>query len=305
MDNISQTAIKAACYRAYHSISDQPKIFDDFLARQLIGEDQYAAFKDQNIGGFKMAAPDFAASFPNDEALLAFMMQAMAAPSLTLSRARYAEDRLEMALKDGVKQYVIVGAGLDTFAWRRPDLVDSLAVFEIDHPKTQSYKLDRLKEFDWKRPENLHFIEADLTSDRLADILADSNYEPAHPTFFSWLGVSYYLPRTAVFDTLKAIADLAVPGSQIVFDFLDSEAFIPEKAAERVKALLTMAQGVGESINMGFDSQSIAHELSFLGLTISEHLWPQEIQQRYFLNRNDNYYACEQAHLIRVVVGKV
>lgn len=303
MDNISQTAIKAACYRAYHSACDQPKIFDDFLARQLIGEHEFALFKAQNIEGFKTAAPDFAASFSNDEALLAFMMQAMAPPALTLSRACYAEERLEMALKAGVKQYVIIGAGMDTFAWRRPDLLDSLDIFEVDHCKTQTYKLKRLTELGWKRPEKLHFIQADLTVDRLADILKDLNYDPAHPSFFSWLGLSYYLPREVVFDMLKAITDIAVPGSQIVFDFLDSEAFIPGKAAERVNALLMMAQGVGESMNMGFDPNSIAEEFSEIGLKIEEHLGSHEVQQRYFLNRNDNYYACEQAHLICAVVG--
>lgn len=305
MDNISQTAIKAACYRAYHSLCDQPKIFDDFLALQLIGEHEYELFKAQNIQGFKTAAPDFAATLPNDEALLAFMMQAMAAPALTLSRARYAEDRLEMVLKAGVKQYVILGAGLDTFAWRRPDLMDSLEIFEVDHPQTQYYKLERLTKLNWKLPENLHLIRADLTSDRLADLLQNFNFDPTQPSYFSMLGISYYLPRQAVIDMLRAIAGIAVPCSQIVFDFLDSEAFIPGKAAERIKALLIMAQGVGESMNMGFDTNSITEELSEIGLKIEELLGTHEVQQRYFLNRNDNYCACEQAHLISAVVGKV
>lgn len=305
MDNISQTAIKAACYRAYHSSSDQLKVFDDYLAQQLIGEEEYAAFKTQNIAGFKAAVPEMAASFPDDQAILAFMMQAMAAPALTLSRARYAEDSLELALKAGVKQYVILGAGLDTFAWRRPELLDRLEVFEVDHPSTQIYKQNRLSEIGWQQPEKLHFIQADFVSDQLAYILQDTAYDPGKPSFFSWLGVSYYLPHEAVFGMLKDIAGVASPGSQIVFDYLDSEAFILDKAAERVKALLFMAQGVGETMNMGFVPSSITKELAEIGLEVVDHFGPYDIQQRYFLNRSDNYYACEQAHLVSAVVGKV
>lgn len=303
VDNFSQTAIKAACYRAYHWICDHPKIFDDCLAWQLAGEEEYASFKEQNIAGFKAAAPEFAASFPNNEAILAFIMQAMAAPALTLSRARYAENRLELALKAGVQQYVILGAGLDTFAWRQSDMPGKLQVFEVDHPSTQTFKQNRLAELGWHQPQQLHFIPADFATDQLATILQNSAYDPDKPSFFSWLGVTYYLPREAVFSTLKDIAGFASPGSQIVFDYLDSMAFIPDKAAERVKMMLMMAQGVGETMNMGFIPESIAEELNGIGFKVVEHLHPSDIQKRYFHNRNDNYHACEQAHLVSAMVG--
>ncbi len=124
-NQVSDTAIKTACWRAYHSQSDNPKIFNDFLAYDLVGEAEFESFKTMYVSIFKtFAPPDFVSSFSDDAAILKFMMQSLAAPALTLSRARYAEDKLFDALRQGVGQYVILGAGLDTFAFRYSEVME-------------------------------------------------------------------------------------------------------------------------------------------------------------------------------------
>ncbi|HWP95321.1 MAG TPA: class I SAM-dependent methyltransferase, partial [Syntrophomonadaceae bacterium] len=102
----SETALRTACYRAYHVLHDEPKIFDDFLASSLLTGEELTSHEEQMVAVFKSSVPEFAANFPDDSALLSFMMQAMAAPAITFSRACYAEDRLEEALGSGVEQYV-------------------------------------------------------------------------------------------------------------------------------------------------------------------------------------------------------
>jgi hypothetical protein len=142
-----------------------------------------------------------------------------------LARARYVEDSLFEALAHGAHQYVIIGAGLETLAFRRPDLQDQLQVIEIDHPATQAFKRARLANAGLVAPSNLYFAAADLERERLAKALDRTPYDPAAPTFFAWPGVTAYLTRQAIFETLRSIADLAAPGSRLVFDYLEPAAF--------------------------------------------------------------------------------
>ncbi|PKM78135.1 MAG: SAM-dependent methyltransferase [Firmicutes bacterium HGW-Firmicutes-15] len=300
--NFSQTALKTACYRAYHAGCDNPKIFDDFLAYDFVGEMEFASFRSQMLTGFKTAAPELAASFPDEAAILAFMMQAMAPPALTVSRARYAEDTLMESLKYGVQQYVILGAGMDTFAFRRPELMENLQVFEVDHPATQEFNRLRLNQLGWECPSQLHFVPIDFTKESVATVLKRSMYNPNSLSFFNWLGVTYYLPRDVVFATLQTIAEASPPGSRIVFDFLDSDLLIPEKAAPRAQQILLLGEQIGEPIKAVFDPAALTNDLAGAGFRLVENLSPPEIQEHYFNGRSDNYYACENAHFACAVV---
>lgn len=298
----SRTAIAAACYRAYHAQYDNPKIFDDTLALQLISETEFSSFQAQMLGGFRASAPEFASSFPDDASTMAFMMQAMATPALIFSRSRYTEDKLGEAVHEGVKQYIILGAGMDSFAFREPELMNHISVFELDLPATQAFKRRRLNELGWKEPANLQYVEADFTKETAAGILQRSVYDPKLPSFFNWLGVTYYLPKEAVYTTLQSVAGVAPPGSMIVFDYLDSDILIPEKSSPRSQQILMLAEQVGEPIKAVFDPASLGQDLAGIGLYLAENLGPAEIQARYFADRSDGYYACENAHLACVVV---
>ena len=152
-------------------------------------------------------------------------------PSSLAGRAD-AEDLLEEAVRQQeVKQYVILGAGLDTFAWRRPDLLARLQVFEIDHPATQADKRQRLQAISRENPRQLHFLPVDFSQEDLAAALKRSAFDPQAPSFFSWLGVTYYLTRDAVCATWRAIAEVAPAGSVVIFDYLDTDAFVPGRVA--------------------------------------------------------------------------
>jgi methyltransferase (TIGR00027 family) len=298
----SITALITAYTRGYHAANDSPKIFDDFLAHHLLSREELGSVENWLMSSLRRFNPASAASFPDRRSAFAWIMQAGAAPSIVLARARYAEECLEERIRQGVAQYVILGAGMDSFAFRRRDLLEKLRVFEVDHPATQCCKRRRLAELGWELPEGLQFIPVDFTRQSLASALMRSSYVAQAPTFFSWLGVTYYLPRAAVFATLRDVAQAAPAGSRLVFDYLDADAFIPRKAAPRVLRMLRSVQEIGEPMLAGLDPLTLGAELAPLGLRLDEELSPWDIQQRYFMGRTDHYRACEHAHFALAAV---
>jgi methyltransferase (TIGR00027 family) len=301
---VSTTAMGTAFMRAFHAAHDHPKIFDDFLAQFMISAEEYQEREARYLKAFQKYYPDEAAVTPDPQRGLALWMQHLGAPAIVLSRASYNEDKLEEAVRGGgVKQYVILGAGMDTFAFRRPDLVEQLTVFEVDQPDTQAHKRQCLARLGREHPEQLHFIPVDFSRENLGAALKGSSYDPQALSFFSWLGVTYYLSREALLDTFKAVAEVAAPGSSITFDYLDAEAFDPEKAAKRVKILMEMVERVGEPMISGFEPSKLAEDLADAGLRLVEDLGPADIQARFFAGRADRYQASEHAHFAWAVVA--
>lgn len=291
----SITALVTAFSRAYHAAHDSPKIFNDPLAGRMFAEDE-RRFLEQALSGLvKMVNPELAASGPDQATALACVMQNQNGP-ITLSRSRYAEDSLEQAVRRGVRQYVILGAGLDTFAFRRPDLLKRLDVFEVDLPDTQKSKCQRLARLGSGFPQQLHFVSVDFTTDMLDRSLWRSSYDPRQPGFFSWLGGTCYLTREVVFATLRAIARVAAAGSCVVFDYMDLDAFDVQRASKRMRVMQAIASQAGEPMQTGFMPRELPRELQMLGLDLREDLGPAEIEQRYFRNRRDGYHAFEHVH---------
>jgi methyltransferase (TIGR00027 family) len=298
----SKTALGTAFMRAYHAAHDHPKIFDDYLAQQMITEEEYRESEERHLKAFQKFDPHRAALYDDRRRALAIWMQSAGAPAIVLGRAHYAEGTLEEAVRAGVRQYVILGAGMDTFAFRRRDLLERLTVFEVDHPNTQAEKRQRLLNVSQEHPEQLHFIPVDFSREDLATALRRSNYDPETPTFFSWLGVTYYLTREALFSTFSAVAASAPPGSAIIFDYLDTEAFVPERVARRVNIMIEIVKRVGEPMITGFDPSTLADDLDRVGFRLIEDLGPSDIQERFFAGRADGYHACEQAHFAWAMV---
>lgn len=298
----SFTALSSAFARAYHATHDSPRIFDDPLAEQLIAPEELQVFERNLAEALGFFDPEAAAARPDPQTALARVMQTMVGP-ITLSRARYAEDLLEAAIQQGVQQYVILGAGLDTFAFRRLDLLDRLNVLEVDHPATQADKQRRIARAGWSTPERLHFVPIDFARGDLPSALWHSSLDPGAPIFFSWLGVTYYLPREVLFNTLRSLASLAPRGSLIVFDYLDGEAFVPGKASRRVQLMQIAAERGGEPMQTGIDPSSLPLALAGVGLTLREHLGPEQIQARYFAHRHDGYRAFEHVHFAAAAVA--
>ena len=309
-DQASFTAMLVAYMRAYHAMHDTPKIFDDFLAYRLIPEDKRALIE-QYLSGWNEQLNDTEhAKLRSDHTTSSSLMQVINNiineqkwAAQLFSRSRYAEDTLEKAIKQGVKQYVILGAGMDTFAFRQPEMMKKLEVFEVDHPATQEFKLHRLAELEWKHPAKLHFIPIDFTKESLVTALtSSSSYDPKVKTFFNWLGVTYFLTRDEVFTTLRSITEIAPAGSIVVLDYLDIDAFIPEKSSPQIQKSLEYLRKIGEPMITGFNPSTLAEELASLGFSLQENLSPADIEERYFKGRTDGYHAYEYAHFACAVV---
>lgn len=292
-NQVSLTAIMTAYLRAYHAMNDTPKIFDDFLAIHLIPEERRALIE-QGFSKALQAQVSESGLDSSDPKSLRPLLQAMGLPHV-LSRSRYAEDHLDLAVKQGVEQYVILGAGMDTFAFRRPDLLRQIQVFEVDHPATQAFKRQRLAELAWEIPSHLHFVPVDFTKESLADALKRTSYDVQAKSFFSWLGVTMYLTREEVLATLRAIAEISSAGSMVVFDY-----FVPEENA--LKEMQEDLRKIGEPIKTAFDPATLASELEGLGLRLHENASPSAIQERYFQNRTDGYHASHHVRFAWAVV---
>jgi methyltransferase (TIGR00027 family) len=196
-------------------------------------------------------------------------------------RGRFAEDRLEWARQRGVEQYVILGAGLDTFALRYVNDLGKLVVFEVDDPPMQAWKRRRIAELGLSVPESLRFIPCDFETMSIGDALEHDLFLPRSPAFVSWLGVTQYLTKDAIAQTLQWASTLAF-GSEIVFTFV-----LPTEEAR------TWAQNALEGVRFEtfFTSDEITSLVNEVGLTVAELLTTDEANRRYFANRSDDLRA--------------
>ncbi len=299
-NQVSITALITAFSRGYHATYDSPKIFDDFLASQLFSPEEHIFFRKQIAALLPIIDSKTAAANPDEETALRLVMQINNGP-ITLSRSRFTEDCLEQSIASGLDQYVILGAGLDTFVVRHPELVDKLQVFEVDHPAMQTEKLTRLHRISPEIPANLHMIPVDFSRDDLEKALIQSGYRLEKPGFFSWLGVTYYLDRSAIQSTMQTLANIAVSGCELVFDYKNEEAFQPEKNPSSSEIIQTITRRSGEPMKTGFNPARLEEELMQYGFQTIENLSPQEIESRYFANRNDLYHAAEHVHIIHAI----
>jgi methyltransferase (TIGR00027 family) len=240
----SITAIGSAMLRAAHLLwDDTPKIFEDTFALRLSGCDSEPALRAQ----FDRLDAEFARNVGPGFTLS--LRRHATAPILT--RSRYVEDELDQAIQRGVSQYVILGAGLDSFAYRRLDLVKVLRAFELDHPATQAWKRTRLQEAGIELPPNLSLIAVDFEKQSLMDGLRISGYRTDAPGFFSWLGVTMYLTQDAIFSTLRTIAALA-PGTEIIFEYNVSKELVDGKTRKILAVVMAAGAARGEPLRSFF-----------------------------------------------------
>jgi len=251
--------------RAAHQLLDRPLVLEDPIALPILGPD--AA---ERVKAGESRARRFAS-----RASRAFMV----------ARSRYAEDELARAIGRGATQYVILGAGLDTFAYRNPHPA-ALRVFEVDFPATQEWKRARLAAAGIAAPESLTFAPVDFETQSLADGLAAAGFDRGKISFFSWLGVTMYLTREAMRTTLSFIASLPA-GSGVVFDYAvprDKLNWFGRFVFDRMSARVAAA---GEPFRLFFEPQALEAELKELGFGAVEDVGAPELNARYFANRSD------------------
>jgi methyltransferase (TIGR00027 family) len=261
-----------AYLRAHHARNGRPRIFDDFLAARLVSAAERASIERRAIDALRRSRPGPGSARGPRRALLRDALNARGAQAEIVARARFTEDRLLQAVRSGVSQYVILGAGLDTFALRRPDLADRLAVFELDLPAFQAAKKARLAAAGLPSPANLHFVAAHFERESLADVLLRSAYRTDRKTFFSCLGVTFYLSRRAVLDLLRSVGLAAPAGSRLAFDYLDLDAFDPDKASKQIGEIMRVVGEAGEPMRCGLDPRRLPAQLRGLGLRVVEHV---------------------------------
>ena len=262
--------------RAFHAENEEHPVFADHLAKSLMTEEEYAAVQGYILGGAQFFEPELDPAEQTPKALLRKLINTHIAPS-PLCRAAYAEKALKTAVLTGTKQYVILGAGMDTFAFREPAFLSKYRVFEVDHPLTQADKLERITRAGWTAPNNLTFVPMDFTKDSLAERLIAAGFDPSVKSFFSWLGVTYYLSAEAIDTMLSALSSLCADGSTLVFDYPDENFFnAPEK---RVQNTMMMAKAGGEPMQSAFSYSELEKLLETHGFLIYELLTPDDIQR--------------------------
>ncbi len=189
-----------------------------------------------------------------------------------LLRARYTEDRLIERMAQGVRQYVILGAGWDSFVLRRPELVTQLQVFEVDHPATQRSKRARLDRLGIRLPANVHFVPVDFERQALDAALLTAGFDPTQATLVSWLGVTYYLTPAALAQTLGLLAACCEAELDVIFDYLDARYFVHRQAQRRAFGLKLGLRMGGERFLSGFDPAQLASMLAPLGYQVIEQV---------------------------------
>lgn len=259
----SRTALGVAIRRASHQLYDSPPlVLNDPIAVPILGE------------RYRPALEEAAASL--DERF------SVSLRAWLVARSRLAEDNLAQAVGNGVRQYVLLGAGLDTFAHRNPH--SDLQVFEVDHPATQQWKRELILSNGLPEPSCLHYVPVDFEHQDLAQQLAIGGLDFAAPTVFAWLGVVMYLTRPAFRKTIDLIGRFP-EGSGVIFDYALPRHALAQHELETRDALSARVQSIGEPFQLFFTPEEMKMELAQFQRV--EDLDARELNARYFANRKD------------------
>jgi methyltransferase (TIGR00027 family) len=275
----SRTALVTSLMRALHSRRDPSPLIDDPWGDRLVPKSERDGFSERLLARMDPQARAADRRTP-DAALDDFFLANTAYPGIVI-RSRYTEDALREAMNKGIRQYVLIGAGFDSFALRRPPFSEALEIFEIDHPATQTLKIHRIRECGVALPPSVHFMAADLSSENLSAVLARSSFRGNEPAFFSWLGVAVYLTREANLATLRAVATCGAPGSELVFTYVDQAEFAPGGSTSPHNSNAQAVAGMGEPYVSGFNPREIASDLDQVGLELVEDLDGKRMSERY------------------------
>ena len=270
------TALRVATLRAVHQLLDNPPVFVDPLALPILGAAEAEGLRRDPA--------------PYDTPLLRGLRTSVAV------RSRLAEEEWAQARRRGVRQYVILGAGLDTCAYRQESGAGE-RIFEVDLPATQAWKRQRLRAAGLAEPSWLTYVPIDFEGEALAVVLARAGFDRQQPAFFSWLGVTMYLAEAAILATLGFIASLP-PGSGVVFDYAVSPAFLAPREQKALAALSARAAAGGEPWKTYFAPGELAARLTTLGFTAVEELGPQQLNARYLDGRSDGLRKSGVSHLL-------
>ena len=276
----SDTAQGVAVLRAVHQLIDEPpKILDDPVIVRILGEATRARIQDHPENY----------QIPHRRALRAQV----------LIRSRFSEDRLADAVMRGVRQFVILGAGMDTFAYRQPNWSRDLQIFEVDHPASQREKRRRLDASGISIQANLEFVEIDFERDSIHSALERSRFNFNQPAYFSCLGVLMYLTVTAIDAIFRFVASMP-PSSEIVFSFANKR--LESDLSDRPSIIERNAEAKGEPWLTKFDPAQLEDKLRSLGFAEILFLTPEMIAERYIPNPKNGLPIPKHSNIVSAKV---
>ncbi|MBN1639723.1 MAG: SAM-dependent methyltransferase [Anaerolineae bacterium] len=266
----SATAQFAAAHRAYHLMHDRPTILEDTAARWLLGPPLSVVMRIAPLR-WLFWRPLYAKVRPIN--------------AFVVVRSRYVEDVLAQSISDGCRQYVILGAGLDSWALRHEE--SDVTVFELDHPATQQYKRDRIESYLGALPSQLVLVPVDLECEAIDDVLPRHGFDPAAQAVVSWLGTICYLTRGAIEETFTSLARVCARGSRIAFDYFQPKSTMSPSDLQLFEVLDAGGTRRGEPMRTLFDEDDVAELLVGTGFRVVEDLSASAIRRRYFDRRSD------------------
>jgi len=276
---VSAIGTAAAC--AVHQLyDDPPKVLDDPVTPVLLEAAEPGAIERA------MQGPS-----PRDQPLT----------RTHVVRQRFAEDELAATVRRGIAQYVLLGAGADTFAYRQPPYATDLTVFEVDHPASQAWKRRALDAAGITPPPNLRWAPIDFERQALLAGLTAAGFDPARPACFSWLGVTMFLTRPAVEATLRLVAGLPAP-TTIVFSFILSDDALPPEEAERKHTVIARFERGDEPWLTDFHPDALRDTLHGLGFRDVFLLTPEKVGARYLTGRRDGMRSRPVEQVYRATV---
>ena len=281
----SRTAEAAAAFRASHFLYAQPWVFKDPYALALTSRGWRAVLSSRPSNWLV-----FSGALRKLKPLVAQV----------LGRSRFAEDALASAMDRGINQYVIVGAGLDSYALRCPDRTGQLRIFEVDHPDTQRAKRQRLGSLGITLPAHLEFVAIDFELQELSEAMKGSSHQRDTPAFYSWLGTTHYLTPQATLATLGSIARCAAPGSEVVLDYSVPRGLIDPDKLRDLLWVEKLARRMGEPLIGNLDPAQLHAAVAQLGYEIVEDLAAPEQALRYFSNRTDGLEPTPVSRLLHL-----
>lgn len=277
----SRTLLAPAIRRAAHQLLDAPLILEDPVAVGLVPETGADAIR---------------ASLAEHQAEESILLR-----SLFVLRSRFAEDRLAEAAARGVRQYLIVGAGLDTFPWRQPDFARGMHIFAADHVASLAWTQVKFWERGLQKPANLTFVPLDLEQERVGVTLAAHGFDMGAAAFCSVLGVTQYLERTSVEALMRFIASLG-RGSEIVFSYVPRAEDLEGADRDFAEASAARVARFGEPWKTRLGAGELRVLLRAVGFSEVSHLTPERAQQRYFAGRTDEMRPGSWEQLVAAVM---
>ncbi|KWN81248.1 SAM-dependent methyltransferase [Burkholderia ubonensis] len=273
------SAQRVATLRAAHQLLDDPLILEDRIALKILGGANEAAVR-SNPGHY-------------DDPLSKGLRMSV------VVRSRYAEDEWRKAARHDVSQYVILGAGLDTYAYRENH--QARRIFEVDLPATQQWKRECLSVADIEIPTSLTYVPMDFEHDTLARALSEAGFRKDEPAFFSWLGVSVYLEEEAILETLRFIASCA-PGSAVVFDYVVTPSLLAPMERLGMELVRARVAENGEPWKTDFDPASLVDKIRSLGFSEANNVSPESLNDIYMTGRKDGFRMGGSSRLMHAIV---